>query len=415
MKKSFLRDLSGNFAVTFAVMIVPLMGAIGLATDYASMYSAQSELQEVADAAALAATRELALSTTTKSDVVSVAENFVSTQFSIEKAESEYVEVSTSVSDDKSEVTVDLAYYWQPFLAQYMNDRVLPLRVRAVAARAGSEAVCVIVTQPSEDERLLFTGAASIVADRCAVHVSSTDREAIVVNKRAVLKASNIYSGGGYVGVSGSFSPQPIVDAPPIEDPLADRNPPASGSCDHTDMMINDGMSATLYPGTYCGGLMIAKGAKVFLKPGVYVMRDGPLWTIGLTEIVGENVGFYFEGDTAVFDIGLDSVISLTAPKSGPLAGILMFEDRNAPINRTFTMRSKNAEKMEGVIYLPNGKLFVDKASRVGQTSKWSAIIARQLEIGNGPQIQINSDYGGSTVPVPAGVKGTSNRVYLTN
>jgi len=86
------------------------------------------------------------------------------------------------------------------------------------------------------------------------------------------------------------------------------------------------------------------------------------------------------------------------------MAGILFFEDRTASYNRPFVIRSKDAERFEGTIYLPKGHLFIDKESRVGQLSKWTAIIANQIEIGNGPNVQINSDYAGSSIPVPEGV-----------
>jgi hypothetical protein len=105
--------------------------------------------------------------------------------------------------------------------------------------------------------------------------------------------------------------------------------------------------------------------------------------------------------------------LGLKAPKTGPTSGILIFEDRNASKGRTFSIRSKNAEQMEGAIYLPNGKFFVDKASRVGQASKWSAIIAYQIEVGDGPEIQINSNYSGSDVPVPTGI-GPSGELRLS-
>ncbi len=45
------------------------------------------------------------------------------------------------------------------------------------------------------------------------------------------------------------------------------------------------------------------------------------------------------------------------------MSGILFFEDRNSSGNRQFTIRSKDAEKFEGAIYLPKGALWIDKAS----------------------------------------------------
>ena len=121
----------------------------------------------------------------------------------------------------------------------------------------------------------------------------------------------------------------------------------------------------------------------------------------------GENVGFYFDGAKATFDFGVSTQVNLTAPKSGSMSGILFFEARNSVANRDFVIRSKDAERFEGTVYLPKGRFVVDKASRVGQLSDWTAIIARQIEIKNGPSLQINADYGASDIPVPNGIGPT--------
>lgn len=410
----FCRNISGNFAVSLAVLAVPLMGAVGLAVDVTAMHSAKVRLQDAADGAALAATKELVLSTITTSDVESVAESYVSTLFRTQKASSGHVEVITTVSDDRSEVSVDLAYYWQPFLAHHVSDQVLPIRVKALALRRGSESLCVLATVPGARDALIMRGAGLINANGCAVHVNSTNSDALNVSKRATIAASNIYTAGGYTGATSSFRPQPIVDAPLAEDPLADRVAPIATTCNYTNYVPWD-WDNYLNPGTYCGGIYSSGNVNVHLKPGVYIFKDGPLSLNGKGTLTGDGVTLVFEGEKAIMDIGPSMTLSLKAAKSGDTAGIVIFEDRKANAGRTFTIRSKNAEKMEGVIYLPNGRLFVDKASRVGQASKWSAIIAREIEIGDGPQIQINTDYGNSDVPVPSGIKGTGDKVYLSN
>jgi hypothetical protein len=158
----------------------------------------------------------------------------------------------------------------------------------------------------------------------------------------------------------------------------------------------------------------VSDESDVFLKPGIYIIKDGPLKLHGNGKFYGENVGFYFEGDKADLDVNPTMTLDLTAPKSGPLSGILFFEDRSTKIGRAFAIRSKNAERLEGTIYLPNGRLFVDKASKIGQASKWTAVVARYFEIVDGPDIQMNSDYAGSDIPVPSGI-GPNTELRLTN
>ncbi|MEM5473280.1 pilus assembly protein [Hoeflea sp. AS60] len=52
------RDTSGNFGLTFGILAVPLLMAGGLAVDYVGLSVEKSELQNAADAAALAVARE---------------------------------------------------------------------------------------------------------------------------------------------------------------------------------------------------------------------------------------------------------------------------------------------------------------------------------------------------------------------
>ncbi|KFB09566.1 TadE/TadG family type IV pilus assembly protein [Nitratireductor basaltis] len=52
--RSFLSDRAGNFAMMTAIAAVPLVGAAGLAVDYATMSRTRAELQQALDAAVLA-------------------------------------------------------------------------------------------------------------------------------------------------------------------------------------------------------------------------------------------------------------------------------------------------------------------------------------------------------------------------
>jgi hypothetical protein len=72
--------------------------------------------------------------------------------------------------------------------------------------------------------------------------------------------------------------------------------------------------TTTLIPGTYCGGISIHGGIKVRLRPGIYIIKDGPFEIGGNSTVRGRNVGFYFSGKDAVFDFSASSQISLTAP-----------------------------------------------------------------------------------------------------
>jgi hypothetical protein len=55
---------------------------------------------------------------------------------------------------------------------------------------------------------------------------------------------------------------------------------------------------------------------------------------------------------------------------------------------------SSNTQTLTGTVYLPTGKLRVDPGARVAENSAYTAIIAREIEIDQGPELVLNSDYG---------------------
>ena len=411
--KSFLDCRRGNFATTIGVAAVPLMLVAGGAVDYTMMQHAESALQEVADGAALVGVKELAIAATSKKTAENVASNYANTtifqRLNLASGDGS-VTVNASAGANR-ELTVSMAYYWEPLLLHFVKPDALPLKVSATAKLTGKESICVIVLDPDADGALALTGKSAMNANGCSVYSNSKSSEGISLASGASLSSVSSYTSGGYDGPLEAFDPRPITDSPQISDPLASRKQPADGSCKETDLLIDTG-TVSLNPGTYCGGIQIEGKAEVTFKPGNYIMKDGPLVVKGNATMTGTNVGIAFRGETSVFSFGTSTQVNLTAPKSGPLAGILFFEDRSTSKNRLFQIKSKDAERFEGTIYLPNARLFIDKESRLGQASNWTAIIANQVEIGQGPNVQINSDYSSSSIPVPNGI-GPSASAHL--
>lgn len=144
------------------------------------------------------------------------------------------------------------------------------------------------------------------------------------------------------------------------------------------------------------------------LNPGVYVIKDGKLEMQTYSGLTGENVGFYFHGDTSVLEFAADTWVNLTAPKWGDLAGILFFEDRNAPALRKFRILSDWAERLLGTIYLPRGMFYVGSNKPVASKSAYTVVVARQIRMDAGPDLVLNSDYGSTDIPVPEGVGNTA-------
>src|SRR4051812_17893770 len=110
----------------------------------------------------------------------------------------------------------------------------------------------------------------------------------------------------------------------------------------------------------------------------------------------------------------------------GPWQGLLFFENRSvtapvppplgvkvtpppppppgSPPMRTYRIVSDNARDLLGTIYLPAGRIIIDANKPVADLSSYTVIVARQVELFDGPNLYLNTNYAGSDVPVPSGV-----------
>ncbi len=409
-------DKSGNFATMAAIFVLPLLALSGGAIDYVIFSNQKAKLQAAAESAALASVLELGLASTRESDIKPIAKTYVFSNFrddsAISLGASDDLKIDTAASKKDAEVTVDLAFYWQPIFAHLVSKKVMPIRVSATARLAGVQSICVIALDPKKKNSLRMTAAATIKANKCGIYANSAHKKAVRVARKARLISAATYVTGGYAGSKSSYLPKPVTDSPPIQDPLLDRPAPVTGKCRKAAFATKH--VVVLEPGTYCGGIMAQGKVTMLFKPGTYILKDGPLDIRGKATVIGKHVGFYFTGENATFNFGPSTRVALTAPKYGPMAGILFFEDRKSEANRKFVIRSRNAELFEGTVYLPRGHLLIDKESRVGQKSAWTAIIAKRIETGKGPQVEINANYADSTVPVPPGIAPKDGRAILT-
>jgi hypothetical protein len=290
---------------------------------------------------------------------------------------------------------------------QFVNSDVTPIRARAQAKTIGQRLACVLGLSELTPPGVQLWSNASLVAEGCDVYSNTSLPLGLVVQDNATLKADLICVSGGYVALSpGAVKPKPLTDCPKFDDPLASRQAPKVGGCDHLAMIIIN-QNKTLNPGVYCGGLTILGNSKVKLNPGVYIINNGLLKVSGTASMTGENVGFYLSGLLTLMFFDSGTTIDLTAPKDGPLAGILFFEDRKALPLRIHRIGSNNARNLVGTIYLPLGILLVDANAPVADNSAYTALVVRSLQLSEGPKLVLRSDYQSTDIPVPDGLIGS--------
>lgn len=78
--RKFGQAKDGNFGATFAITLVPLIGAVGMAVDYTRMENAYSQMQNAADSAALAAVGLKSSTETSDDDIKAFASEYAALQ-----------------------------------------------------------------------------------------------------------------------------------------------------------------------------------------------------------------------------------------------------------------------------------------------------------------------------------------------
>jgi Flp pilus assembly protein TadG len=408
---TFFKNQTGSVSMLLALSLPALLLGGGIAVDFAKLSNKKSALQQLADETALAGARELRLGNSNPNTVLQAATAYMSA--AADPADVSSISFSGSVPD-KHTVQIKLTQTVKLNFASLTKLLSSQVSAQAIATVSGSSVpICVIGLDQNANFTVGLDQHAKLDATGCAVYSNSKKPSGLFAKNSSLLKAGFTCSAGGKFGGPGNYAPSPIVDCPVVPDPLLSRPAPAVGSCAMTGATISGGLR-TLFPGTYCNGLTITNSANVTFSPGIYVFKNGGLTITGGATAQGTYVGLYFTGTGATFNFAAASTISFTAPKTGTMAGMLIFEDRASPVGQNHHILSNNARMLLGTIYVPRGMLSVAANAPVADQSAYTIVVARQFSLSAGPTMVLNTNYSATDIPVPDGLGPINGTTSLT-
>jgi hypothetical protein len=297
------------------------------------------------------------------------------------------------------------------------------VNARAVGGVTGTTQACIVALDPDDSHSLIVESGGHVNAAGCNVAVNSDASDALCVtaSEGGSLVAGSVSVHGGYdSGCAGTVSPSPSVGQPTIVDPLAStvslQVSDTSGACIGGSYdLFTVTTDQTLNPGIYCGGIKAGKSTSIArFNPGLYIIKGGGLSVSGGGTVIG-NGGVTIvtlnapaaNGGASKFDVvdfGSDANVSLTAPASGPWAGIVFY----SPIGQGVVghvienqITSAANATITGSIYFPDQQVRLGSG---GTLTIAGGVVAGVVRFRSDSNVNVSGFAGGE----PYGVKRAS-------
>jgi Flp pilus assembly protein TadG len=359
----FWRDRRGNYAVITALMAPVLIGSAGLATEGGLWMYVHQSLQGAADSAALSSATLYGLNNAGNLD--NQAQSVIATYGYTVGTAGTTVTVhrppaTGAYTGNNRAIEVIVTTQQARLLSSIFNTGNVTLKGRAVAVPGNAGVGCVLSLNRNAAGGVTSKGTTAVNLSQCSVYDDSSDSAALVNGGSATIDALSVNVVGNISGGSGITTSQGVnVGISPVDDPYANVVMPTPGACDYNNKTYKN--DTTINPGVYCNGLQLNAGVTVTMNPGIYFIDRGSLQMAGNSTLKGTGVTIILTSSTgsnyADATINGGSSLQITAPTTGPMAGIAIFGDRNMPTSTTLKFNGGDTQVIGGAVYVPHGTL----------------------------------------------------------
>ena len=339
----FIRQEGGAFSVIFAVMAPIFMAGAGLAVDVTYWYSAKRDLQNAADAGALAGGYEFIQ---TSSQALAMNEARVVAESNV----SEIIQVSiTFPSEDRIEVTVQSLA--QTFFIGNFIDTSPTISANAIAEFSQGETAppaCLNLLSNSGSGLRIDGNGRVILGAGCGAQINSDGDRALDINGTGRLFSNDIcVRGQAELQSDNSASSLPKTGCPVVQNPyqyldavIKDRE----GECRDVNQRLGNfnrrGQVRTYLIGTPVGGtsihpqtsFKIGTGAQLFLQGGAHFFCHDVVVSSGATLSVTAHMIFMNGARLIVRSGGSMVIFPNSRGQVSPFEGlsIISHSDNNA-------------------------------------------------------------------------------------
>jgi hypothetical protein len=251
-----------------------------------------------------------------------------------------------------------------------------------------------------------FNGNTTVTANNCDVDADSPSASSVNTNGGGTVYATNVRTVGGVSGGNINVTGNIYTDQASIQDPYAGLQMPSMPSFSSQNNWsgnISNPNGITAFNGD------VRVSGDTTLAPGVYMINNGSLSMAGQNTLTGTGVTIILtssnpSSDNGVFSLTGGGALNITAPTTGPTAGVAFWADKKLPNNEDkFTGGTANG--ITGAIYLPSHD--VKFAGNSSSASKCGQLIAYNLIFTGTPTFNHNCSGVGTLdpqgAPTPSG------------
>ncbi len=254
----------------------------------------------------------------------------------------------------------------------------ISVRAVALANTSLTGQACVVALNPNNATTVTTSGSTALSFPGCSLYLNSTSSNALTMTGGATINAAVAYfvggmSGSGLTTVSGTYTG---VD--PLVDPYLNAAVPGYSGCDANNYKLAGGASDTKAVGAsgvyvFCNGLTLTGNSSLTLGAGTFIIDRGQVSIGGgstLTATNGTTIILTTSSPSkscATTKIDGGAVVTLTAPSSGALSGIAIYQDRACTdTSASNSLTGGASQNIVGAIYFPGEPLSYSGGSPTG-------------------------------------------------
>ena len=402
--RRFKHDESGNYAIIGALVLPMLIGMAAFGVEEGTLVHKQKVMQHAADSAAVTAAVAVAGGA---NDNGAASANAVAANYGFATANTSVVQVNSPPSSgpsisNRGAIEVIITQPQTRLFSAIWGSNSISVTTRAVATPQGQP--CILALNQTASGSYSEQGTATVNLVNCAIVDDSSSSSAVSLGGGGTVSTTFVGVVGGISGASGITATYGIMTGYHYtSDPYANVNYPSYSGCDKHNYSAHN--TDTISPGVYCGGMKLTAGGNVTLNPGIYYLDGGSLSMEGQTTLKGTGVTLVFTSSSgsgyATASIAGGATLQITAPTTGATAGIVMFGDRNEPLDTAYSLTGGDSQNVGGAIYFAKGA--IQWSGNANGNQQCTQIVADTVQLVGNTTLQVDcKGFGTKTIGSPA-------------